>query len=120
MAERCGLRRDLPPGGGRSLNTVGLRRRRPLPRYGTLQLQPWRQPREVLPLLVSRLPAFLRALDGQLMAWTTPAAWNTGVVKDAAFWNAQVKANLEFLYGAPACRVYNSANESILDSTATA
>ena len=35
------------------------------------------------------------------MAWTTPAAWNTGVVKDAAFWNAQVKANLEFLYGAP-------------------
>ena len=54
------------------------------------------------------------------MAWTTPAAWNTGVVKDAAFWNAQVKANLEFLYGAPSCRVYNSANESIIDSTATA
>ena len=38
----------------------------------------------------------------------------------AAIFNAHVRDNLNFLYGAPACRVYNSANESILDSTATA
>lgn len=54
------------------------------------------------------------------MAWTTPAT----VVADtteltADLWNEQVRDNTSFLYTPPSCNVYNDANISVNNDTAT-
>ena len=54
------------------------------------------------------------------MAWATPSSRATDDVIAAATWNQDVVDNPAFLHDPPCCRVYNSANISIPDSTNTA
>lgn len=51
------------------------------------------------------------------MAWTTQFDWTTGDDITAARLDTYLKDNTNFLYNAPACRVYNSANISVADAT---
>ncbi len=53
------------------------------------------------------------------MAWTTPRTWVVGETPTAAQFNAHVRDNLNFLYGAPSCRVYHNAAQSIANATET-
>lgn len=54
------------------------------------------------------------------MAWTAPRTWVVGETPTAAIFNAHVRDNLLFLYGAPSCRVYNNAAISIPNAADTA
>ena len=54
------------------------------------------------------------------ISWTTPRTWVSGETPTAAQFNAHVRDNLNFLYGAPACRVYHNAAQAIATATSTA
>jgi hypothetical protein len=54
------------------------------------------------------------------MAWTTPRTWSTGETVTAAIMNAHVRDNLNFLYGAPACRAYHNAAQATTTAVALA
>jgi hypothetical protein len=54
------------------------------------------------------------------MAWTDIPDKSTGDLMDETWYDDHFKGNLEFLYGPPAARVYNSANISISHSATTA
>jgi hypothetical protein len=54
------------------------------------------------------------------MAYTTPKTWTVGEVLTAANLNTHLRDNVSYLANPPKCRVYNSANESIPNSTDTA
>lgn len=53
------------------------------------------------------------------MAWTTPRTWVTGETPTAAQFNAHIRDNLNFLYGAPSCRAYHNAAQAIVTATET-
>ncbi len=55
------------------------------------------------------------------MAWTTPTTRVTGTLITASIWNTDMVDDLIYLHdNLPACRVYNSANQSINNTTLTA
>lgn len=46
------------------------------------------------------------------MAWNDPADWPAGTLIDAAFMNAQIRDNLNYLYDAPVCQLTHSTTQS--------
>ena len=54
------------------------------------------------------------------MAWTTPRTWATNDSLSASTLNIHLRDNLSFLYGAPRCRVHNSAAQTLTTATFTA